>query len=359
MSLSISETQEIFKNGPFDNMEIAFDQSFVDLTTMKVGGTAGVLAYPKNALEVCLLVSCCKKQGIPFYILGGGSNLVFADQVYNGVVICTKRLDSFEIIPTGPVTSWHDPEFEDMDQAVPVRIVTGSGMMVDDMLEKSARKGCWTLDTFYGLPGTAGGMCYMNARCYGKDTGDFVRGVEYIDLDEIPEDCTQSKAWSLVRMYRAGDSRLDKFWEYKKSPWTGRNCLILSVEFAGWALKPELLDSSEELCQDDSLYSVMMKKHGHYYDDRMDKGHFRAPSAGSVFKNNHDFGNPTGVIIDQAGLKGLREGGAQVAPWHGNFIINDENATGDDVYNLVRKVQSIIREKTGFDIESEIILVGF
>ena len=94
-----------------------------------------------------------------------------------------------------------------------------------------------------------------------------------------------------------------------------------------------------------------------YIDDRESKGHFKFPSAGSVFKNNRDFGQPSGKLIDDAGLKGTEFGGAQIAPWHGNFIINKGNARASDIEELVRLAKSRVREKTGFNLECEIIFL--
>ena len=92
-----------------------------------------------------------------------------------------------------------------------------------------------------------------------------------------------------------------------------------------------------------------------FIKDRENKGHFKFPSAGSVFKNNRNFGKPSGKIIDEVGLRGISVGNAQVAPWHGNFIINNGNATASDVRNLVELIQEKVKEKTGFLLECEII----
>lgn len=94
-----------------------------------------------------------------------------------------------------------------------------------------------------------------------------------------------------------------------------------------------------------------------YVHDRELKGHFRAPSAGSVFKNDRSIGKPSGVLVDEAGLKGLRIGGALVAPWHGNFIINTGSATSADIAELVKAVQETVRQKTGFTLKPEIIFM--
>jgi UDP-N-acetylmuramate dehydrogenase len=92
--------------------------------------------------------------------------------------------------------------------------------------------------------------------------------------------------------------------------------------------------------------------------DRQEKGHYRFPCAGSAFKNNHEFGKPTGQIIDELGLRGFQTGGAQIAPFHGNIVINTGNATAADIRALMNEVAAKVKEKTGFNLESEIIFVG-
>ena len=87
--------------------------------------------------------------------------------------------------------------------------------------------------------------------------------------------------------------------------------------------------------------------------ERLEKGHFKYPSAGSVFKNNHDFGAPSGKLIDDCGLKGLTAGGAQIAPFHGNFIINTGKATAADIRTLVSQAQKAVYDKFGYWLKQE------
>ena len=142
-------------------------------------------------------------------------------------------------------------------------------------------------------------------------------------------------------------------WSYKTSPFQTRNGpdplalaedtqVILSADFSvTGGNKGKILDEM-----------------AFYTRDREEKGHFRFPSAGSMFKNNHAFGKPSGKIIDEAGLRGFRIGDAQVAPWHGNIVINAGNATAADLRTLVEEVRRRVLEKTGFLLESEVIFAG-
>jgi UDP-N-acetylmuramate dehydrogenase len=92
--------------------------------------------------------------------------------------------------------------------------------------------------------------------------------------------------------------------------------------------------------------------------DREAKGHYRFPSAGSVFKNNRKFGKPAGKIIDELGLRGLRVGGAQVAPWHGNIIVNTGGATAADIRRLTEMLEEKALRETGCELEREVIFLG-
>ena len=130
-----------------------------------------------------------------------------------------------------------------------------------------------------------------------------------------------------------------KDWDYKKSPFQSGDKFIVEVNFkVHKGRKNDIFDKAES-----------------YITDRELKGHFKYPSAGSVFKNNRSFGKPSGKIIDEVGLRGFSVGDAQVAPWHGNFIINTGSATAMDVKKLVEHIQKNVQEKTGFLLECEII----
>jgi UDP-N-acetylmuramate dehydrogenase len=179
------------------------------------------------------------------------------------------------------------------------------------------------------MPGTVGGALWMNARCYGKETGDIAAEAEILDTSGVD---------GAIR--RVPCNKED--FSYKKSPFQGRNALILSVLFRTRSRPaPEILAEMAS-----------------YRADRERKGHYRFPSAGSAFKNNRAFGAPTGKIIDGLGLRGLRSGGAQVAPWHGNLIINTGNASSQDIRALMDEVAARVLAAKGFALESEIILAG-
>ena len=171
----------------------------------------------------------------------------------------------------------------------------------------------------------------MNARCFDKSISDIIFSVSY-------QDYSDSKIKLHQELFNAED------WAYKKSPYQSGNKFITTATF---------LLTQKNASEQAQIQSECKK----FIAERVNKGHFKFPSAGSVFKNNHDFGKPSGMIIDEAGLRGLTCGGAKVADFHGNFIINTGNASASDIKSLVEQVQSKVKEKFGFSLETEIIFV--
>jgi UDP-N-acetylmuramate dehydrogenase len=194
------------------------------------------------------------------------------------------------------------------------------------LVDAAAGQGRGGLEFLAGMPGTLGGAVWMNARCGERSVSDVLAGTEILD----------ESGGRLFVPYKDGD------FSYKKSPFQGRDVLVLSAELRVYER------DTEELCRE----AEALRR------DRRAKGHFRAPSAGSAFKNNRAFGKPTGKIIDELGLRGLSVGGAAVAPWHGNIIINTGNAAASDIRDLVNVVTEKVRAALGFVLEPEILFVG-
>jgi UDP-N-acetylmuramate dehydrogenase len=169
----------------------------------------------------------------------------------------------------------------------------------------------------------------MNARCYEKSLSDVLIETEILDIEG-----GKGEIRRIGR--RAGD------FGYKRSPFQGRRTLILGARLA-------------LTCGESGKIRREMEDH---LRDRERKGHYRYPSAGSVFKNNRDFGKPAGQIIDELGLRGSRVGDAQVAPWHGNIIINLGNAGASDIRSLADQTAARVKAARGIELEQEILFVG-
>lgn len=307
------------------NGKISFDENIAPRTTFKVGGTAKVFAEPEDINSFCRLLKFIFENKIKYFILGGGSNIVFADGVFEGIVISTGKLNeiSAQTAQTAQSAQSDQPLQEN------TLVTCGAGVTVTAFVNFCSENNLWNAQEFAGLPGSAGGAVFMNARCFNKSISDIFVSAKYVDTKDFS---VKEKQFNSAE------------WDYKKSPFQDGKKIILEATFR----LQKNTGKEEEL-------KAECKK---YVSERVEKGHFKYPSAGSVFKNNHTFGKPSGAIIDEAGLKGLEYGGAQVAPWHGNFIINKGNATADDICTLVKQVQEKVREKTGFLLEPEIIFCG-
>jgi UDP-N-acetylmuramate dehydrogenase len=293
------------------------------MTSFRLGGNAQYfLAPPAEHFVDCATAALqfASEKKLPFFVLGGGSNIVVSGAGVGGITLATAEWVGCD------VRGINREKREKREKVVRVH----SGTPSNDVAKYALLQGLSGLEFLAGLPGSVGGAVLMNARCFEREIADCLCAVEYLD-----------EAGNVQRMEAEPGKRLDGF-SYKQSPFQGRRTVILAAEFA---VSPGNKSEIEQQMHANITF-------------RQEKGHFRAPSAGSVFKNNRAFGKPSGALIDAAGLKGEQYGGAQVAPWHVNFIINTGNATPEDVRTLVNIVKEKVKEKTGFDLETEIQFVG-
>ena len=338
--------EKINSDGKFSGT-IRYDEPMFRHTTLKVGGRADVWVRPaKDIFPVftAKLLKAAREEGIPVFILGAGANIVVSDRGIRGIVLDTgayrgigkreeREISHEEAVKESALSKNTSSRGEENFQALKVKrekaffsISALCGTSVDGLASRLAQRGLSGLEFLAGLPATVGGAVWMNARCYERAISDVL--IETEILDENFQRQTVP--------FRSED------FSYKKSPFQGRENLILSARFA--VQFGESLD--------------IEKKISGYRQDRSEKGHYRYPSAGSAFKNNTAFGDPTGKIIDQLGLRGLGIGGAQVAPWHGNIIINRGNALASDIRSLIDELARRVKKERGFNLESEILFVG-
>jgi len=303
-------------------VEIRYNEPMSLHTTFKTGGPADVWlqAHGDNFPAFCAgLIFRARREEVPVFILGGGANIVVSDKGIRGIVLDTG--------------AWKGESASSC--AAEGEFVFRSGTIIDEAADLAAASGFGGLEFLAGMPGTVGGAVWMNARCYGKEIADVLSWAEIIDFGSGKEEPG-------IKRITIGDSPEKAGFDYKKSPFQKMDCLILSAAF-------NLKKSDKEK----SL--VEMEKNRQY---RREKGHYLFPCAGSAFKNNRDFGKPTGQIIDELGLKGCQIGGAQIAPFHGNIIINAGGATSADIRALMDEVAAKVKTATGFTLEPEILYTG-
>lgn len=327
----MENTQEIItalKNFNAFKGIIKTDEPMASKTTFKIGGKAALFVAPQNYYSFQIVLNVVSFYQQKFFILGGGSNVVFPDETFDGVIISTQEFNDVLIMPVEDC-----PESFGQIQLEPdqVLVTCFSGTPMATLVNFCTNHNISGVEQFAGLPGSVGGAVFMNARCFDKSISDILFATSYMDY---------SKEKVSLEKCRYNPEE----WAYKKSPFQNCSRFITTASF--------LLNQKTEA--DNPSIVAENKK---YINERVSKGHFKYPSAGSVFKNNHAFGAPSGKLIDECGLKGYTIGGAQIAEFHGNFIVNINNAKASDVKALVEHATTEVKNKFGFLLESEIIFV--
>lgn len=272
-------------------------------TTFRIGGPAKVFCKPRNTAELQEVLRLCREQGERVYLLGKGSNMLFADEGYDGAVVSLLGLNSF--------TREGDA------------IRAAAGTQLNAVCRLAQENGLTGLEFAYGIPGSVGGAVYMNAGAYGGEVKDVL--TEVTILDETGELRTLP-AEQLELGYRTSI--------FERKPW----CVVEAV----FTLKP---GNKEEI----------QNKMNDLLGRRRDKQPLEYPSAGSTFKRPQ--GAFAGALIEQCGLKGFQVGGAAISRKHCGFVVNLGGATCADVVALTEEVSRIVKEKTGFTLEREIRVV--
>ncbi len=321
---------QILKNHDAFKGDILKDEVLAARTTFKVGGPADLFIAPENYYSFQIAIDALLQNDVRFFIMGGGSNLVFADEGFRGAIVSTANFNDVSYYPPSNIS----PQFGKIKLKKNQTLVTCfCGTPMASLVKFCTENTISGLEEFAGLPGSVGGAVYMNARCFDKSISDVLFSVSTMEID--PKERKTSLNQELFE---------PSAWAYKKSPYQTGKRFITTATF---------LLTQKNASEGPKIQNECKK----YIAERVSKGHFKFPSAGSVFKNNRDFGKPSGQIIDEAGLRGTSIGGAKVADFHGNFIINTGNANASDIKALVQLVQNKVAEKYGFSLEPEIIFV--
>ena len=273
-------------------------------TTMAVGGEASLLVEPETEEQWLLLLKAVKEQAVPWTILGRGSNLLFPDDGFEGVVFRTTKMDK---------------------QTVSGKTVTAqAGVSLTKLCRLAQGHGLSGLTFAYGIPGSVGGAVYMNAGAYGGEMADVVDEVVVLDSD-------QEKVLTLGREALR--------FSYRHS---------LLQEHPEWILLRVTLMLSfgdpEQIAEEMKGYLTLRKE----------KQPLQDPSAGSFFKR--PVGAYAGKLIEDCGLKGYRVGDAAVSEKHAGFLVNKGKATTADILRLAERVRETVYRRTGILLEPEVVL---
>ncbi len=278
-------------------------------TTFRIGGPADVLVCPETEDGFIRGLGWCRRQKIPVYIIGNGSNLLVGDKGFRGVVfkIC-RNLDKTDIIEEDSV----------------VRVHAGAGVMLAKLAKDVSAEGCGGFEFATGIPGTLGGAVAMNAGAYGGEMKDILKSVRAVDME------------GNIREFSLEELELG----YRTSRIQKEDWIVLSAEMVF-----EKGDAGAIMARVDELSR-----------QRREKQPLEYPSAGSTFKRPE--GYFAGKLIQDAGLKGYRVGDAMVSEKHSGFVINAGAATAEDVRRLMADVDGRVYEKFGVHLEPEVRLIG-
>lgn len=275
------------------------------LISFKVGGPARYFVEPAAPEEFSEAMAWAKQKGLGTFILGKGTNLVFSDRGFDGLVVYTGR-------------SFHRIEWDGN------RVKAQAGALLHTVVTQSVGKGMTGIQNLAGIPGTMGGATYINAGAFGQELKDVVATVT-----------STTQEGRLVRR-----SNGECGFAYRHSNYFGLDEIILETELV---LRQGNMDALLVEMRD------TLRK-------RKDKQPLQLPNAGSMFKRPP--GQYAGVLIEQAGLKGLRIGGAMISEKHANFTVNAGGATAQDIHDLSSEVIRLVRERSGTTLEREVIFIG-
>ena len=301
---------------------------------MRVGGPADLLVEAKTKSELVEVLRLAHKLGIKYFVLAGGSNVVFPDKGWRGLVVRYTANETEVVKPTchsGELTkrlqnrmnksirSWASQD----DDGGTVEVE--AGMMLGEMVRKLLKQGLGGFNFLANIPGSVGGAIVGNAGCYGKEIKDFLEEVEVLNV----------KTGKIARI-----KPKELAFGYRNSKLKQRPGLIV----LGATFKLDKIDKKQ------ALKEIAQEK-----QSRLDK-HPQSPSCGSWFKNpSRDL--PAWKLIDQAGLRGATVGGARVSNKHPNFIINYRSAGSSDITKLIQLVKKGVKQTTKVALEEEAKLI--
>jgi UDP-N-acetylmuramate dehydrogenase len=284
---------------------IRLDEPMSLHTTFKVGGPADVFVAPVDADELVATVGACRRLGVPYFVLGRGSDLLVSDEGYRGVMIA---LDDMTAIADEGTT-----------------LVCEAGATLESVAERACELGLTGFEFACGIPGSVGGACFMNAGAYDGCMADVLESVDVLDND------------GAVRTIGVEDLELG----YRASRVRSEGLVVLRARIA--------------LAQSET--AVVRAKMDDLTRRREEKQPLEYGSAGSTFKRPE--GYFAGKLIMDAGLKGYQVGDACVSTKHAGFVVNLGNATAADVRAVIAHVQDEVERQFGVRLEPEVRFLGF
>ncbi|MGB9706669.1 MAG: UDP-N-acetylmuramate dehydrogenase [Microgenomates group bacterium] len=275
-------------------------------TTFKIGGPADLFYEARTTKELVEAVKLARKLEIPYFILGGGSNLLVADGGFRGMAIKIKN-----------------EKLKIKNYNKKLKIICEAGLMLSRLVGEAAQKGAGGLEFAAGIPGTVGGAVRGNAGAWQQAIGDKIVRVKIL----TPK--------GKIKWIKAADCQFS----YRQSRFKKTREIILGVELE--------LEKGNKKEVEAKIKENLAKR----------ASQPKEPSAGCIFVNPKPLS--AGELIDKCGLKGKRIGDAQISPKHANFIVNLGKAKAGEVIKLIKLIKKKVKDKFGINLEEEICFVGF
>jgi UDP-N-acetylmuramate dehydrogenase len=287
-----------------------FDAPLADHNSWQIGGPADLLIEPETIAQVARVVSFARRHEIPLMVIGQGTNLLFDDSGLRGIVLkLGERFSRVEISGN--------------------KIVAEAGAWVPGLARKAMLAGLSGLEHTIGIPGTLGGLVLMNGGSQRKGIGENVRRVWAVDQDGTQLELNHDEC----------------AFSYRRSALQGSGAVVVKAELE--------CEKQEPQC----IRRLMLED----LRERRRKFPRKQPNCGSVFLSTsemHASVGPPGKVIEDAGLKGVRIGKAEVSHQHANFIVNLGGATSEDVLSLIAHIRKVVHERIGFELSCEVRYVS-
>lgn len=288
----------------FPEIALLKDEALLNYTYTKTGGPADILAFPKSAKEVEQIVAYCRETDTPWLVLGNASNLIVRDGGIRGVVIMLSEMNQITVEDT--------------------TLIVEAGAKLIDTTYVALHESLTGFEFACGIPGSVGGAVFMNAGAYDGEIQDIFASCDALLADG-----------RVVTMMKE-----EMAFSYRHSTLQDQHAIILSARF--------------DLAQGDQ--DQIKKRMDELTELRQLKQPLEYPSCGSVFKR--PVGHFTGKLIQDAGLQGLKWGGAQISEKHAGFIVNVDHATATDYVELIAHIQQVIKERFDVQLETEVRIIG-
>lgn len=302
--MTAKDVKEIFDRGLFKG-EIRFDEPMSAHTSLKTGGPVEIMVFPEDPVSLKNVMAACEREKIPLFVLGAGTNLLAGDEGIEGVAISLREFKSIEFTRETGV------------------LYVGAGTPLAMLVNVAQKNGYAGLEPLAGIPGYAGGAVYMNAGSFGMEIKDVIISVAVMNRHGEIEILDRDKPGFSYR-----SSNLPE------------GSVILGLNIA--------------LRKDDP--DAIGQRTREFLKKKKDTQPLGESSAGCVFKNPE--GDAAGRLIDAAGCKGMRVGGAEVSAVHANYFINRGGAACTDFTELMKIVKARVREHSGIELEPEIKIIG-